>query len=192
MAHAMRSNGRGRAPRTAEIGNGTFKGLLYGAASHDGGGTMRILTTAMLPFLLIACGESVSEDNVAFGPGASDGLQAGSWALSTTLGTPQNASPGREPPLTVQQCLNAGQAEIPARDAILSMASRSQCGNDNVRFERGTISGALTCQGVDDIPEHQEQISGSYTSASFHMTIDMPFHGLVVRQTIDARRTGDC
>ena len=153
---------------------------------------MRILTTAMAPLLLIACGGPVQDDNVAFSPEASDGLQAGSWALSTTLGTPQNASPGREPPLTVQQCLNAGQAAIPARDAILSMASRSQCRNGNARFQRGTIGGALTCPGMDDIPEHQEQISGSYTSGSFRMTIDMPFHGLVVRQTIEARRTGDC
>jgi hypothetical protein len=153
---------------------------------------MRILTAAMLPFLLIACGKSAAGNNPAFGLGASDGLQAGNWTLSATLGTPQNASPGREPPLIVQHCLSAGQAEIPARDAILSMASRSQCRNDNARFERGTIGGALTCSGMDDIPEHQEQISGSYTRSSFHMTIDMPVFGLVARQTIEGRRTGDC
>lgn len=153
---------------------------------------MRILTTAMVPLLLVACGEPGSQDNAAFDPEASDGLRAGRWELSATLGTPQNANPGREPPLTVQHCLNAGQAAIPARDAILSMASRSQCRNDNVRFERGTIGGALTCPGMDDIPEHQEQVSGSYARGSFRMTIDMPFHGLVVRQSIEARRTGDC
>lgn len=153
---------------------------------------MRILTTAMLPLLLIACGKSVSEDNVAFGSEASDGLQAGRWSLSATLGTPRNANPGREPPLIAQHCLSAGMAEIPARDAILSMASRGQCRNDNARFERGTIGGALTCPGMDDIPEHQEQISGSYTRSAFHVTIDMPVFGLVARQTIDGRRTGGC
>jgi hypothetical protein len=153
---------------------------------------MRILTTAMVPLLLIACGKPVSEGNVAFSPEASDGLQAGSWTLSATLGTPQNANPGREPPLTVQHCLDAGQAEIPARDAILAMASRSQCRNANARFERGTIGGALTCAGMDDIPEHQEQISGSYTRSAFRVTIDMPVFGLVARQTIAGRRTGDC
>lgn len=153
---------------------------------------MRVLTTAIVPLLLIACGEPVREDNVAFDPEALDGLQAGSWALSTTLGTPQNASPGREPPLTVQHCLSAAQAEIPARDAILSMASRSQCRNDNARVERGTIGGALTCPGMDDIPEHQEQISGSYGRTSFRMTIDIPVFGMVARQTIEGRRTGGC
>jgi len=153
---------------------------------------MRILTNAMLPLLLIACGKPVSGDNVAFYPESSDGLQAGRWALSATLGTPQNANPGREPPLTVQHCLDAGQAEIPARDAILSMSSRSQCRNDNARFAGGTIGGALTCAGMDDIPAHQEQISGSYSRTGFRITIDMPVFGLVARQTIEGRRTGDC
>jgi hypothetical protein len=153
---------------------------------------MRILTTAILPLLLIACGKSAPDNNLASGPDASDGLQAGSWTLSATLGTPQGMGPGREPPLTVRHCLRAEQAEIPARDAILSMASRSGCRNDNARIERGTISGALTCPGMDDIPEHQEQISGSYTRNSLRITIDMPVFGLVARQTIEGRRTGDC
>jgi hypothetical protein len=147
---------------------------------------MRILTTALLPFLLVACGKP------AAGPDASDGLQAGRWALATTLGTPQRVRPGGEPPLTVQNCLSAEQAEMPVRDVVLSMASRGGCGTNNARFERGTIGGALRCRGMDDIPEHQEQISGSYGRTSFRITIDMPVHGAVVRQTIEARRTGDC
>lgn len=153
---------------------------------------MRIPTSALLPLLLVACGKSTPDNDLAAAPAASDGLQAGSWTLSATLGTPQGVGAGREPPLTVQHCLGVEQAEIPARDAILSMATRSNCRNDNVRFERGTIGGALTCPGMDDIPEHQEQISGSYGRTSFHITIDMPVFGLVARQTIDGRRTGGC
>lgn len=149
---------------------------------------MRILTTAMLPFLLIACGKSAPDNDSE----ASGGLQAGQWTLSTTLGTPLSMSAGREPPLVIPLCLGAEQAGMPARDAILSMTSRGGCGTDNARFERGTIGGALRCRGMDDIPEHREQISGSYGRTSFRMTIDMPIHGAVVRQTIEARRTGDC
>ena len=59
-------------------------------------------------------------------------------------------------------------------------------------YSYGTIGGALRCRGMDDIPEHQEQISGSYTRDAFRLTIDMPVHGAVVRQTIEARRTGYC
>lgn len=153
---------------------------------------MRIPTTAMLPLLLIACGTSAADNNLAADADVADGLQAGRWDLSTTLGTPQNANPGREPPLTVQHCLSAGMAEIPARDAILSMASRSACGTEGARFERGTIGGSLSCRGMDDIPDHRQQISGSYTRTSFRITIDMPVFGLVARQTIEGRRTGDC
>ena len=153
---------------------------------------MRLPTIALLPVLLVACGKPPPGNDLASGPDAADGLQAGQWALTATLGTPQGVPPGGEPPLTVQHCLSAGQAEIPARDAILSMASRGQCGNDNARFERGTIGGALTCPGIDDIPVHQEQLSGSYTRTSFRVTIDMPVFGLVARQTIEGRRTGGC
>lgn len=156
------------------------------------GEKMRILSAALLPFLLMACGKSAKDDNMASGLDASDGLQAGKWTLTATLGTPQVVRPGGEPPLTVQHCLGAEQAEMPVGDAILSMASRNGCGTDNARFGRGSIGGALTCQGVDDIPEHRQQISGSYSSEAFRLTIDMPVHGNVVRQTIEARRIGDC
>lgn len=72
------------------------------------------------------------------------------------------------------------------------MVSRGGCAADDARFEGGAIGGALRCRGMDDIPEHREQISGSYGPTSFRMIIDMPVHGAVVRQTIDARRTGAC
>jgi hypothetical protein len=146
---------------------------------------MRILSAGLLPLLLIACGQS-AQDN------APNGLQAGQWTLSTALGTPQSMGSGREPPLIIPLCLSAAQAEMPVRGAILAMVSRAECESDNASFERGAIGGALRCRGMDDIPEHQEQISGSYGSTSFHMTIDMPVHGAVVRQTIEARRTGAC
>jgi uncharacterized protein DUF3617 len=149
---------------------------------------MRILSAALLPFLLMACGKSGPDNNRE----ASGGLQAGKWTLSTTLGTPLGMGAGREPPLVIPLCLGAERAEMPVGDVILSMASRGQCGTDGARFERGTISGALRCRGMDDIPEHQEQISGSYGRNSFRITIDMPVHGAVVRQTIEARRTSDC
>jgi uncharacterized protein DUF3617 len=149
---------------------------------------MRIPTPALLPLLLIACGKSAPGNDSE----ASGGLQAGTWTLSTTLGTPLGMSAGREPPLVVPLCLGAEQAEMPVRDAILSMASRGGCGTDDARFERGTIGGALRCRGMDDIPEHRQQISGSYGRTSFRLVIDMPVHGAVVRQTIEARRTGDC
>jgi hypothetical protein len=141
---------------------------------------MRIPTAALLPFLLIACDAS------------SDGPRAGQWTLSTTLGTPLGLRPGREPPLVIPLCLGAAQGGRPARDAILAMASRGGCRADGARFERGTIGGTLTCRGMDDIPEHQERISGSYGRTSFRMIIDMPVHGAIVRQTIAATRTGAC
>lgn len=149
---------------------------------------MRIPTAALVPFLLIACGKS--------GPGdpreASGGLQAGQWTLSTTLGSPLGMRAGAEPPLIIPLCLGAEQAQGPVKDAILAIASRGQCVSGHARFARGTIGGALTCRGMDDIPEHQEQISGSYGPSSFRMIIDMPVHGAIVRQTIAARRTGSC
>lgn len=69
---------------------------------------MRILSAGLLPFLLIACGTSASDKKSASG---SEGLQAGQWTLSTSLGTPQTMGSGREPPLTVPICLDAAEAE---------------------------------------------------------------------------------
>jgi Protein of unknown function (DUF3617) len=154
------------------------------------GEEMRILSVSLLAFLVAGCARSASGNDAS--ADSSDHLRAGRWSLVTTLGTPQGIRPGGEPPLVIPHCLGAAEAERPAGEMILAMASRDRCTADGPRFANGTISGTMQCQGMDDIPEHRQQMSGSYSSESFRLTIDMPVHGATVRQTIQANRTGDC
>ncbi len=144
---------------------------------------MRTLPAAMLPLLLAGCGTVPM-------PGY-DRLDPGSWQLSATLGAPGTTKTAG-PPQVAKLCLAAAEVARPVRETILGMASRGQCRNGGATFANGTIGGAIRCEGMDDIPAHPEAVSGSYSHDSFRITIDMPVYGSTVRQTIEAKRIGDC
>jgi hypothetical protein len=139
------------------------------------------------PLLLAACGGASSP----FGGPAYGKLDQGQWQLTATLGTP-SGNTGREPPLVVKQCVDKVQALKPVREAVLAMADRAKCGSDAATIANGVIGGKLRCKGMDDIPEHDEAISGSYSHDRFRIAIDIPVFGMTARQTIDAKRIGDC
>ena len=156
---------------------------------------MRYLTCLVLPLLLAACGTAQSptgttSDATAAGP-TYDRLEQGQWQLSSTLGTVQGGAPGQSPQ-TSKQCVDKLAALKPVRETVLAMIDKDSCAVDRARFANGLIGGNLRCKGMDDIPEHDEAISGSYRGDRFSMVIDMPVYGTMTRQTIEARRIGDC
>lgn len=118
--------------------------------------------------------------------------EPGEWEILSTLGSPSSPAPSGTPPLSIKLCLKPRAHPQPTRDVILAMTSLKQCQTGGAFIDYGIIGGRVHCPGSSDIPDQDQQISGSYGGRAISMAIDMPLFGQTVRQTIKARRVGEC
>ncbi len=94
--------------------------------------------------------------------------------------------------MVFKNCIRADHNPQPTKTRLLEMISRQNCNADHATIGGGSISGTLTCPGMDDIREHPEYLSGYYNHDAVHAVISMTAFGTGFRQTLDFRRVGDC
>lgn len=113
----------------------------------------------------------------------------GEWEIASRLGTASGPAVPDQKTKTTKQCI--GAAHTSSRDVILAMTG-NRCKDQDARIGFGHIGGVLHCPGSYDISDYDAPISGAYGPDRLHITLDMPVFGVELRQTIDARRIGDC
>jgi len=153
---------------------------------------MRLIMSSTMLFLLAGCGNAGASGGAA-PPALASEIAAGEWEVTGTLGGPVPSASNLEPPMTRKTCLRPAETgAMAARAALLQLVPVGSCKTDELTIKDHYLSGSLACRGVDDIPDHNQTVSGTYGKDWFQMTIDIPVFGTIVRQTIDGKRIGDC
>ncbi|HEY1225154.1 MAG TPA: DUF3617 family protein [Brevundimonas sp.] len=116
--------------------------------------------------------------------------QPGLWEVTRSAGAPS----GRQktsPPTTM--CIrDQGREGDPARRIIVDMIGSSRCKPDKVQVAGGRVSGALQCPEFYAFSAHEEPVTGRYSADSVELAVDTPVFGHVLRQSVSAKRIGDC
>ncbi len=116
--------------------------------------------------------------------------QPGLWEITRSAGAP-NGRQKAEPARTV--CIREqGQEGDSARRIIIDMIGSNRCEPDKVKVAGGRISGALQCPEFYAFSAHEELVKGRYSADSVELGVDMPVFGHVLRQSLSAKRIGDC
>lgn len=136
------------------------------------------LPIAVLVLALAGCGQ------------ASQPIQPGEWEISRSEGA-QNG-PGKLRSSLTRCFRNLSREADPSRKIVVEMIGSDRCDAGKVRVSGGRISGALQCPEFYAFSAHEEPTRGRYSADSVEMSIDMPVFGHVLRQTMTARRVGDC
>ncbi|MDB5706993.1 MAG: hypothetical protein JWN66_4109 [Sphingomonas bacterium] len=118
-------------------------------------------------------------------------LAPGKWEVTASLTGPPGGAPARtEPPQTSTRCLELKDTIAPTPELFLG--SGRACKRDVWNVAGGNINGVLICPGMDDIREVPTRISGRYDRESYNVQSEMSVFGMTIRQTVDAKRIGDC
>lgn len=139
---------------------------------------------------LARCGGAGDSGNLTGAAAADpDQLRPGQWEIVSTLGTVSQTGPDAQ---RVSECIRPQRIAQDPRETILRIVDRERCKIEGAQASRGSLSGHLICPGQDDIREHRQDISGSYSPERFRIVLDMGVFGTTIRQTVEAERKGDC
>jgi hypothetical protein len=136
------------------------------------------LAFALTALVTSACG----------GGGASGPVEPGEWEVTTVSGAPNGRQMNGS---TSTRCLRATQDD-PTREIVLQLIGRDSCEPDKVRVANGRIGGVLQCPEYYSFSAHEEPVSGRYSGAAIELHVDMPIFGHTLRQSVSAKRVGDC
>jgi hypothetical protein len=139
---------------------------------------------------VMAKAEALEAEATAEGQPPRDAFRPGEW--ETTSHVTAGGYGDRKQDMTFRKCIRADNNPPPTKASILEMISRQNCNADHATIGGGSISGTLTCPGMDDIREHPEYLSGYYNHDAVHAVISLTAFGTGFRQTLDFRRIGDC
>lgn len=115
-------------------------------------------------------------------------VRPGEWEITTTAGPPNGR---RIDQAVTKRCLRA-KGDDPTRKIVLELIGRDSCEVDKVTVADGRIGGVLQCPEYYSFSAHEEPVAGRYSANAVDLTVDMPLFGQVLRQSVKARRVGDC
>ena len=136
------------------------------------------LSISLLSLALAGCGP------------AGQAIQPGEWEISRSAGAPN----GRQmSATTTRTCLRPSSGgDDPSRQLVIDLIDSSRCETGKVRVAGGRISGVLQCPEFYSFSAHEEPVRGRYSAESVEVSVDVPVFGHTLRQTVKARRAGDC
>lgn len=135
-----------------------------------------VLTITLAALALTGCG------------GGGEPVRPGEWEITRTAGAPNGRQTDQS---TSKRCFRETQGD-PTRDIVLKLVGRDSCEHDKVRIGGGRIGGVLQCPEFYGFSAHEEPVRGRYSADAIELTVDMPIFGHVLRQSVAAKRVGEC